>query len=125
MSEDYIDVILPGFHRTPVTVERFIELYELGCITTDGHVTVAGAKWLISLVEGPACVHCGAPLSDDEGTSWPYCAGCEWCPDCGVTHPAPRRPSFKCPRCGRTTYHPKDIVEGYCGACHDWTRVSS
>lgn len=20
-----------------------------------------------------------------------------------------------------TSYHPKDIVEGYCGNCHDWT----
>ena len=26
-----------------------------------------------------------------------------------------------CPRCGRTSYHPDDIREGYCGACHDWT----
>lgn len=31
-------------------------------------------------------------------------------------------PSFTCPRCGRTSYHPDDIAEGYCGACHDWTR---
>jgi ribosomal protein S27AE len=26
-----------------------------------------------------------------------------------------------CPRCGHKTYHPTDIKEGYCGACHDWT----
>lgn len=26
-----------------------------------------------------------------------------------------------CPRCGRTSYHPEDIKEGYCGACEDWT----
>jgi hypothetical protein len=26
-----------------------------------------------------------------------------------------------CPRCGLTSYHPKDISEGYCGNCHDWT----
>lgn len=26
-----------------------------------------------------------------------------------------------CPRCHRTSYHPQDIKEGYCGACHDWT----
>lgn len=31
------------------------------------------------------------------------------------------RPSFTCPRCGRTSYHPADAAEGYCGACHDWT----
>jgi hypothetical protein len=29
---------------------------------------------------------------------------------------------FTCPRCGRTSHHPQDIAEGYCGACHDWTR---
>ncbi|HEY7009046.1 MAG TPA: hypothetical protein VH395_08910 [Jatrophihabitantaceae bacterium] len=30
-------------------------------------------------------------------------------------------PSFTCPRCGRTTYHPDDVAHGYCGACHWWT----
>jgi hypothetical protein len=31
--------------------------------------------------------------------------------------------SFTCPRreCGRTSYNPNDVREGYCGACHDWT----
>jgi hypothetical protein len=28
---------------------------------------------------------------------------------------------FTCPRCGRTSHHPDDVREGYCGACHDWT----
>ena len=28
---------------------------------------------------------------------------------------------FTCPRCGRTSYHPDDLLSGYCGACHDWT----
>ena len=31
-------------------------------------------------------------------------------------------PSITCPRCGRTSYNPTDIREGYCGNCHDWTR---
>lgn len=31
--------------------------------------------------------------------------------------------SFTCPRCRRTSYHPTDVAEGYCGACHDWTRA--
>jgi len=26
-----------------------------------------------------------------------------------------------CPRCGLTSYHPRDIAEGYCARCHDWT----
>ena len=30
--------------------------------------------------------------------------------------------SFTCPRCGRTSHHPDDVREGYCGACRDWTR---
>jgi hypothetical protein len=30
-------------------------------------------------------------------------------------------PGFSCPKCGRTSHHPDDIREGYCGACHDWT----
>jgi hypothetical protein len=25
---------------------------------------------------------------------------------------------FVCPKCGRTSYHPKDREERYCGACH-------
>ena len=29
--------------------------------------------------------------------------------------------SFTCPRCGRTSHHPDDVRERYCGACHDWT----
>jgi hypothetical protein len=29
--------------------------------------------------------------------------------------------SVTCPRCGRTSHHPDDVAEGYCGACHDWT----
>jgi hypothetical protein len=33
--------------------------------------------------------------------------------------------SFTCPRCGRTSHHPTDEAEGYCGACHDWTRVAA
>ncbi len=39
-------------------------------------------------------------------------------------HPEPTREplSYTCPRCGRTSHHPDDVREGYCGACHDWTR---
>lgn len=28
---------------------------------------------------------------------------------------------FTCPRCGASSAHPRDIREGYCGNCHDWT----
>jgi hypothetical protein len=27
-------------------------------------------------------------------------------------------PSFTCPDCGRTSYHPQDVAHRYCGACH-------
>jgi hypothetical protein len=26
--------------------------------------------------------------------------------------------SFTCPRCGRTSHHPMDALNRYCGACH-------
>ena len=29
--------------------------------------------------------------------------------------------AFTCPRCGRTSQHPEDQRQGYCGACRDWT----
>lgn len=28
---------------------------------------------------------------------------------------------FTCPKCGRVSCNPKDIENGYCGACHDFT----
>jgi hypothetical protein len=31
------------------------------------------------------------------------------------------RASITCPVCSMTSYHPRDIAEGYCGNCHDWT----
>lgn len=31
------------------------------------------------------------------------------------------QPSITCPICHLTSYHPKDIEQGYCGHCHDWT----
>lgn len=76
----------------------------------------------------PVCGDCGhrhAPGMDHAGHVWddscPYDAGAE-CAGPGLrpfreTGPAP----FTCPRCARTSYHPQDLEEGYCGACHDWT----
>lgn len=29
--------------------------------------------------------------------------------------------SITCPICNKTSYHPDDIAQGYCGFCHDWT----
>lgn len=35
-----------------------------------------------------------------------------------------RPPSvFTCPVCGRTSHHPTDLEQGYCGACRGWTGV--
>lgn len=31
--------------------------------------------------------------------------------------------AFTCPVCHRTSYHPQDEAEGYCGACHDFTGI--
>ena len=30
-------------------------------------------------------------------------------------------PSITCPECGRTSRHPDDVREGYCGDCRDRT----
>jgi len=32
--------------------------------------------------------------------------------------PRPEPPSIVCPRCGRRSYHLRDIQERYCAACH-------
>jgi len=39
-----------------------------------------------------------------------------------ITDPDLVQPHITCPRCGLTSYNPTDILEGYCGHCHDWTR---
>lgn len=31
------------------------------------------------------------------------------------------RPSITCPKCGRTSWHPKDVEYGWCGACQAFT----
>jgi hypothetical protein len=30
------------------------------------------------------------------------------------------RASITCPQCERTSHHPVDVREQYCGACHQW-----
>jgi hypothetical protein len=30
-------------------------------------------------------------------------------------------PSFTCPVCCLTSYHPEDVEHGYCGSCHAYT----
>lgn len=32
--------------------------------------------------------------------------------------------SITCPQCGAQSFNGNDILEGYCGKCHDWTRDS-
>ncbi len=34
-------------------------------------------------------------------------------------------PHFQCPRCGIVSWNPRDLQEGYCGRCHDWTAPRS
>lgn len=67
---------------------------------------------------GPwACLN--APLSDDEEATMQLMA------DCLIARVLGRAPvdwpSITCPVCAVTSYHPKDISEGYCAKCHDWT----
>jgi hypothetical protein len=37
------------------------------------------------------------------------------------SRPEDPRPSITCPVCGRTSYHPNDVEQGYCGNCHGYT----
>jgi hypothetical protein len=39
----------------------------------------------------------------------------------GMTSDGSGLASFTCPACGRTSHHPEDIRNGYCGACHAFT----
>lgn len=34
------------------------------------------------------------------------------------------RPHFICPQCGRISYHPEDIANSYCGACHEFASTT-
>jgi hypothetical protein len=73
--------------------------------------------------DGPGADAAGVP---DAGGC--YCAAFGFLAGCpfGVCHfralVEPAGPvSVTCPRCGRTSHHPDDAREGFCGACRDWT----
>ena len=39
--------------------------------------------------------------------------------------PTTETPKFiKCPRCACISFHPQDVRNGYCGACHDFTSAA-
>lgn len=38
-----------------------------------------------------------------------------------MSDPVAAWPSITCPRCTRTSHHPGDVANGYCGHCHWWT----
>jgi hypothetical protein len=92
--------------------------------------TAAIAEWgrqvsealAASLSRGGVRAELGDPTGDPpitrqaaEFVDWVHAVGLpralDWPPEAG----------FTCPRCGRTSHHPRDLAEGYCGACHDWT----
>lgn len=33
-------------------------------------------------------------------------------------------PSYTCPVCRSVSYNPNDVEQGYCGKCHDFTRLT-
>lgn len=39
----------------------------------------------------------------------------------GMSH----QPSISCRVCGMRSFHPKDVEEGYCGRCHEYTALMS
>lgn len=42
-----------------------------------------------------------------------------------ITGGSSQAQAITCTRCGRTSYNPNDVREGYCGYCHDWTSSGS
>lgn len=67
--------------------------------------------------------------SSDCTCSWSPVVGWIVCSACcnnqaGCTHIVDKLaelPTFTCPVCSMTSYHPKDIEYGYCGNCHEFT----
>jgi ribosomal protein L37E len=69
------------------------------------------------------CKNCGQPaylFNEDDADVVQAMA--EFFLDPEKTSLSTEQPSITCPRCGRTSYNPNDIREGYCGFCHDWTQ---
>lgn len=58
------------------------------------------------------------PVGAEQG--WRVCLSCDLV--FNAAH-APVTPvdRFICPVCGMTSYHPKDVEQGFCGNCHAWT----
>lgn len=81
------------------------------------HVTRATYADCSDTLCGQYQLPCG--LFFTEGNAEVDHARMERCPTC---FPPSFPPSFTCPKCNRTSYNPNDVAQGYCGACHDWTR---
>ncbi len=83
------------------------------------------------------CVRCGRFIHDGD-TGWYYQVPMAQAMGNGVTltfmdrvdicddglphEPEETRPSITCWKCGRISYHPRDIAEGYCAACCGFTK---
>ena len=72
-----------------------------------------------------ACVHEHAfshEVCEAHQKAWWWCQVC-YAADghlCRLILTPPLK-SFTCPLCGRTSQHPQDVSQGYCGNCHNWT----
>lgn len=97
------------------TVGRHHGREEILALLKAKYPTEADLRAMIDMVEGK--VRAQIAKAEDEDMVVVSIATLE---DGRVVTPA-TVPSFKCPRCGATSYNPDDIANGYCGACRDWT----
>lgn len=75
------------------------------------------------MIELPThCYWCGVVLRGGATLHAPSCEMVRIIRDVCGDDAAQRatRPSITCPRCGFTSYHPRDIAERYCGMCHEF-----
>ncbi|GIH29074.1 hypothetical protein Aph01nite_73840 [Acrocarpospora phusangensis] len=80
--------------------------------------TARGWRWVPAAREWlPVCdSHSGGQVVAAAGNYYP-----DFATSVPRQPPPEQRDSITCPRCGRTSHHPVDVAEGYCGHCHDFT----
>lgn len=70
------------------------------------------------------CPGAGQPVVRLSHLNLNGCPECQCAWDIGFTpmRTVPQHDAgFTCPVCKRTSYHPEDVAEGYCGHCHKFT----
>jgi ribosomal protein L37E len=90
---------------------------DLGPRTTTHHKKIVSVTPIPGTISGNIChLECGHVVQTFGSLS--HAQGVVLCTECRDQEER----SITCPKCGKTSYHPKDVEEGYCGFCHAFTR---